>query len=169
MRDRINYIEHAVKTVFSERKYQVLGAGSFLFFLTLYAFTLPATYTGGRVGMVSLQLLTPTLAGFAIVMAGLVALIVPFTAYALELGASAGTAAATGGFVSSVLPPLLCCSPFLPILFTAVGAFVPAVAGSSGVVQGLIAVYEAEILTAASLLLVYSVHRSASVVTGCTC
>lgn len=169
MYGRVSHIERALKTVFGERRYQLLGAGSFLALVTLYAFTLPATYTGGRVGLVSLRLLTPTLAGFAVVLSGLVAVLVPFNLYTLDLGAEAGTATTTSGFLGSILPPLLCCSPLIPGLIAMVGAVFPAVAGTSGVIQGFIAVYEMEILAGATVLLLYAVHRSAQTVHGCNC
>ena len=169
MRNRIAYIERAMKTVFSERRYQMLGAGNFLFFLTLYAFTFPASYTGGRVGMVSIQFLTPTLAGFAVIMAGLVAVVLPLNLYIIQLGAEASTVSATSGVLGSILTPLLCCSSLIPSLFAVVGAVIPAVAGTSGIVQGFIAIYKMEILVMAILLLAYSVHRSARVMAGCRC
>jgi hypothetical protein len=165
---RINAIRTATRIVFSERKYQLVGVGTFLTFLALYLFTLPATYTGGRIGMVSLRLLTPTLAVFAFIMAGLVGFIVPFMAYTLNIGGSASAMTTTSGMAGSVLPPLLCCSPLLPSLFAVVGAVFPAVAGTSGFVQGFIATYEIELLTVATLLLVYAVTQNAKGVTRCS-
>lgn len=162
-------LQRAGKRVFVNRRYRLLSIVSFLTFATLYAFVLPATYTGGRVGMVSIQFLTPVLALFSVVMAGLIALIIPFTVYAAVVDTSAGTMNTAGGFVSSVLPPLLCCSPFLPILAATFAGVFPAVFGISGFIQGFFATYEIEILAAATLLLACSVHRSARVVTGCRC
>lgn len=167
MRDRIAHVERAVKTVFSKRRYQVIGLGSFLFFLALYAFTLPATYTGGRVGLVSLRLLTPTLAAFSFIMAGLVAVILPFTAYTIQIGGSSSATATTSGVVGSVLPPLLCCSPLLPIIAASVAGVFPAAFGVSGYIQGFVATYETEILLTATGILGYALYRSAETVNGC--
>lgn len=161
-------LRNAGQIVFAERLYQGLGVATFLGFLTVYLFTLPATYTGGHVGMVSLRLLTPTLAGFAVVMAGLVAVIVPFTAFTLRLDGAAGTTATTSGVVGSVLPPLLCCSPLLPTLAATVVGVFPAAFGMSGFIQGFIATHEPEILTVATLVLAYAAIQNAKGVTQCT-
>ena len=168
VRESFATLRKAGRIVFAERLYQGLGMATFLVFLTLYLFTLPATYTGGRVGMVSFRLLTPTLAAFAVVMAGLVAVIVPFTAYTLRLDGAAGTTATTSGVVSSILPPLLCCSPLLPTLAATVVGVFPAAFGVSGFIQGFIATHEPEILTVATLVLAYATIQNARGVTQCT-
>lgn len=164
----IGLFRRAVTIVFSARKYQAIGGVTLLLFLPLYLVTLPATYTGGRVGMVSLRLLTPTLAVFSVVMATLVAIIVSFTAYTMQIGGSANTATTTTGFVGSVLPPLLCCSPLLPTLAAAVVGVFPAAFGVSGFIQGFMATYEAEILTVATLVLLYAALQSAKGITQCS-
>lgn len=164
----IGLFRRAVTIVFSTRKYQAIGGVTLLLFLLLYLVTLPATYTGGRVGMVSLRLLTPTLAVFSVVMATLVAIIVSFTAYTMQIGGSANTATTTTGFVGSVLPPLLCCSPLLPTLAAAVVGVFPAAFGVSGFIQGFMATYEAEILTVATLVLLYAALQSAKGITQCS-
>jgi len=162
----------AASIVFSHRKYQLIGLTTFLafltLFLTLYLFTLPATYTGGRVGIVSIRLLTPTLAVFSFIMAGLVAVILPFTVYTMQLGGSSGTTATTSGLLGGVLPPLLCCSPPLPVIAASVAGIFPAAFGVSGFIQGFIATYETEILAAATLILLYAAIRNAQSVTRCS-
>lgn len=166
-RERIATLRMAGELVFTQRQYLGLGVGTFLVAAVFYAFTLPATYTGGRVGMVSLQYLTPLLAGFAIVMAGLLSVIISFTAYSFRLGASASTATTTSGVAGSVLPPILCCSPLLPTLAAALVGIFPGALGMSGWIQGFIATYEIEILSVATLLLVYAVLQNAKGVTRC--
>lgn len=168
IRNRFEAQRTATTIVFSEQKYQAIGAATFLVFVTVYLFTLPATYTGGRVGLVSLRLLTPALAAFSVVMAGLVGVIVSFTAYTLRLGGSASSATTTTGFVGSVLPPLLCCSPLLPMLAAAVVGVFPAAFGVSGFIQGFMATYEIEILTVATLVLAYAATQNAKGVTKCS-
>ncbi|MFC4452023.1 MULTISPECIES: hypothetical protein [Halobacteriales] len=168
LRNQIESWSRASSIVFSQRKYRAIGAATFVVFATLYLFTLPATYTGGRVGLVSLRLLTPTLATFSVIMAGLVAVIVSFTAYTIRLGGSASSATTTTGFVGSVLPPLLCCSPLLPILAASVVGVFPAAFGVSGFIQGVMATYEVEILTGATLVLVYAATQNANGVTECS-
>lgn len=168
VRKSLTTLRMAGRIVFAERLYQGIGVAIFLGFLVLYLFTLPATYTGGRIGLVSLRFLTPTLAGFAVVMAGLVAVIVPFTAYTLRLNGDTGTTATASGVVGSILPPLLCCSPLLPTLAAAAVGVFPAAFGVSGFIQGFIATHEPEILTAAILVLAYAAVQNAKGVTQCT-
>lgn len=153
--------------VFDRRRYVGLAIATFLLAAVFYAVTLPATYTGGQVGMVSLQHLTPALAGFAVVMAGLVAVIVSFTTYSLRLGGSTSTTATTTGFFGSVLPPILCCSPLLPTVAAIFVGVFPGIFGVSGAVQGFIATYELEIVSVATLLLAYAVLQNAKGVTQC--
>ena len=168
LRNQIETCSTASSIVFSQRRYRTIGAVTFVVFATLYLFTLPATYTGGRVGMVSLRLLTPMLATFSVIMAGLVAVIASFTAYTMQLGGSASSATTTTGFVGSILPPLLCCSPLLPMLAAAVVGVFPAAFGVSGFIQGFMATYEVEILTGATLVLLYAATQNAKGVTECS-
>lgn len=158
----------AVSLVFSRSKYVGLAAVTFLVAAVFYAFTLPATYTGGQVGLISLQYLTPLLAAFSVTMAVLVALIVSFTAYSLRLGSSASTSTTTTGILGSVLPPILCCSPLLPTIAAVFVGVFPGAFGVSGAVQGFIATYEIEILAVATIVLLYAVLQNAKGVTRCT-
>jgi hypothetical protein len=160
-------LQTASALVFARRKYVGLAVATFLLAAVFYAFTLPATYTGGQVGMVSLRYLTPALAVFAVAMAGLVAVIVAFTAYSLRLGASTATTTTTAGFFGGLLPPILCCSPLLPTVAAMFVGVFPSVFGLSGAVQGFIATYELEILSVATLLLAYAVLQNAKGVTRC--
>lgn len=168
VRKYLDSFRTAATIVFAKQRFQAIGVATFLVFLSLYLVTLPATYTGGRVGMVSLRLLTPTLATFSLVMAGLVAIIVSFTAFTMQLGGSTNTTTTTTGFIGSVLPPLLCCSPLLPTLAAAVVGVFPAAFGVSGFIQGFMATYETELLTAATLVLGYAALQNAKGVTQCS-
>lgn len=168
VRAQIEVYSTAFSVVFSEWKYRAIGAVTFLVFVTIYLFTLPATYTGGRVGLVSLRLLTLPLAAFSVIMATLVAVIVVFTGYTMRLGGATNGATTTTGFVGSVLPPLLCCSPLLPTLAAAVVSVFPAAFGVSGFIQGFMATYETEILAAATLVLLYAATQNANGVTRCS-
>ncbi|MFB6158622.1 MAG: hypothetical protein ABEJ95_03075 [Candidatus Nanohalobium sp.] len=155
----------SVKTVLAERRYQSIFLGVFALFFTLYIFTLPATYTGGIVGLVSLQYLTPELAFFSLVMSTETALIASFIAYSSTL--SLGTELETStGIAGSILPPLLCCSPLLPALGAVVASLTP-LAINTGYLQGLIAVYETEILLGATLILGYSAIENSKAVRRC--
>lgn len=168
VRSHINALQTAGEIVLSRRRYLSLAVATFFLAAVFYAFTLPATYTGGQVGMVSLQYLTPLLGAFAVVMAALLALIVTFTAYSMRIGTSTSATTTTTGILGSVLPPILCCSPLLPtIAAVSVGIF-PGAFGVSGTVQGFIATYEIEILTVATVVLVYAVVQNAKGVTQCS-
>ena len=165
----LQHIKDAIRIVFSSKKYVALGLGSFVAFLLLYLFTLPATYTGGRIGLISLQLLNVKLAVFSFIMALLIALIIPFTVYSFKQGAKTRKATATSGFIGSILPPLLCCSPLLPSLAGVLGAISPAVFGFSGAVQGFIATNETYILLGATLLLGFALIQTAKSTKQCIC
>jgi hypothetical protein len=164
----VTSFQTASAIVFSHRKYLALGVVTFLLAGIFYLFTLPATYTGGQIGMVSLQYLTPLLAAFAVVMAGLLAIIVSFTAYSLRIGSTAASATTTTGVLGGVLPPLLCCSPLLPTIAAAVVGIFPGAFGASGAIQGFIATYEIEILSVSTLVLAYAALQNAKGVTSCT-
>lgn len=122
-------------------------------------------YTGGIVGWISLQYLTPELAVFSFVMSVETGLIASFIAYSSTL--SLGTELETSsGIAGSILPPLLCCSPLLPALGAVVASLTP-LAINIGYLQGLIAVYETEILLGATLILGYSVLENSKTVRKC--
>ena len=162
-------VKDAIRIVFSSKKYIALGVGSFTAFLLLYLFTLPATYTGGRIGLISLRLLNAKLAVFSVIMAFLIALIIPFIVYSFKQGAKVRKATAAGGFIGSILPPLLCCSPLIPSVAALFGAVSPAVFGLSGAVQGFIATNETYILLGAILLLLYGLVQTAKSTKQCIC
>lgn len=165
----MNKIIKASEIVFNKRPYFILGGLSFAIFFTLYAFVLPATYTGGRVGLVSLQFLNFKLGVFAFLFSLALALIIPFAAYAFRKKTSAGSreqviqraAGQAGSFFGSVLPPLLCCSPLLPSIAALVGSAFPFAFGVSGFVQGFIAAHETQIYIVIAAVLAYSVHQNA--------
>lgn len=154
-------IAEAGGIVFKARSYLLLGILGFVVFFALYSFVLPATYTGGRIGFVSLQFLNIKLGIFAFLFSFLLALIIPFAVYAFRKRTSQKTSATAGSFVGSVLPPLLCCSPFLPSIAALVGGVFPFAFGVSGFLQGLIATYETQIYLIIVLILAYSVFLNA--------
>lgn len=165
----LRHIKDGSLIVFSSKKYVALGIGSFIIFLLLYLFTLPATYTGGRIGLISLRLLNVKLVIFSFIMALLVSLIIPFTIYAFRQGVKAGKAKATSGFLGSVLPPILCCSPLLPSVAAIFGAISPSVLWIGGAVQGFIATYETYILLGATLLLLFAAVQTSKSTKQCIC
>lgn len=165
----LHHIKNAAITVFSSKKYVAISVTSFIVFLTLYLFTLPATYTGGRIGLVSIQFLNAKLALFSFIMALLVSLIIPFTIYSFKQGKKTMKATSTSGFIGSILPPLLCCSPIIPSIAATLGAVSPAIFGLSGALQGFIATNETYILSGSTLLLSYSLIQTAKSTSQCIC
>jgi len=164
----LQHIKDAAQIVFSSKKYIIMAVVSFIAFFLLYIFTLPATYAGGRIGLISLRLLTPLQGIFSFFMALFISLIVPFTVYGFKRGVKGNKASKTGGFLVSILPPLLCCSPLLPTLAATLGALSPVFGFTSGV-QGFIATNETYILLGATLLLGYALLQTAKSTKQCIC
>lgn len=146
-----------------------MGAVSFLLTLTLYLFILPATFTGGQVGLVSLQFLTLRLAALALIMAALLALIMPFSIFLIRRGQKARTATTASGILVGIITPLLCCSPILPITLGFVGGLFPLLGDAGGGIQGFIATHETEFFAAAILLLIYTLYQNAKKICDGAC
>ncbi|MHB1951270.1 MAG: hypothetical protein ACYCQK_07315 [Acidiferrobacteraceae bacterium] len=151
----------ALMTVFSLTGYRVAAALSFVSAAALYFFTLPALFTGGRVGFVSLRFLTPELAVLAVVMAALLALILPLIGYLVRRGRKARTASTAGGVAVGLLAPLLCCSPVLPVVLGFFGGVFPLLGGAGFGLQGFLATHESGFFAAAIVLLVYALYQNA--------
>ena len=161
-------LARAVGLVFAERGYRVLGGVSFAFFLLLYLLVLPASYTGARIGLISLAYLTPRLAAFALTFAALLGLVVPMTLFVMREGRKARKATTAGSLVVSLLTPLLCCSPLLPAVMSVAAATLPFLTTSAGLkVQRFIVTYETELYLGAVLLLALAVWQNARAVVSC--
>lgn len=157
----------ALRLGLAEAPYRWLAAGLFAVAGVVYAFTLPAAYTGGYVGLVSLRHLTPTLFVFSVALAALVSLAVTLNVFAWRSSLRTKAMVFTfGAFAASFLPASICCTPLLPTLLAVLGASTPQIFGLSGRIQGLVAVYEPLFLSAAVLLLVFALHLSARNVAG---
>lgn len=152
----------ALGTVFRMTSYRRAGISSFVLFLALYLMTLPASYTGGRIGPAALRFLDAKLTVLSVVMAALVALIIPLVVYLLLQGQSASKASATGGLFVGVLTPILCCSPVLPVVLSSLAAFFPSLIATFGwQLQGFIATHQTELFIAAILLLGLALYQNA--------
>jgi len=161
----MSMIYQAFITVFSKKKYKILGIISMLLFLVLYLFTLPATYTGGRIGLISLRFLTPELTIFSILFAVLFSINISFMLFSYQN--FRGKTSATGGFLVSLITPFLCCTPILPIIFSFLGGFIPLLSASTGnMVQAFIAIHETELFIAAVLMMIFALYQQAKVLTG---
>lgn len=170
----IRNILPAFRTVFASPASWAVGAVSFLVFLFIYLVTLPATFTGGAVGLGALRFSTPELLAWSLLMAAILGLLMPMTVYLLRCGykAHAAKGAATGGVgaVIALVTPLLCCSPALPIAFSVIAGFIPALAGGTGGrVQGFLATHEWLFFSFATVILLAALLRNASEVAKGAC
>ena len=163
----------AAREVFASRAAWIIGIVSFVVFLAIYLMTLPATFTGGVLGFKALAFVTPELVGWSVLMAALLGVLMPMTVYLLRRGykARGGAGTAAGGLVISLVTPLLCCSPILPIAFSFLAGFIPALAGGAGgAVQGFLATHEWLFFTVATAILVFALYKNAKeVVKGACC
>lgn len=165
--DRALSVPRALRIVLASRRAMAGMGAVFVIFALLYAMILPATYTGGAIGLVSLRFLTPGTLVLALVMAGLLALIVGLGVHGFRNGSGVKSAGGVLGAVLGVLPSLLCCSPILPLSIAAVAAFLPAV-GSLGIpIQGFIATHEFWIYGAAIVLMAWGLYGNARRVLSC--
>lgn len=155
-------IATALSTVFRIGSYRTAGITSFVLFLALYLMTLPASYTGGRIGPAALRFLDAKLMVLSVVMAALIALIIPLLVYLLRQGQRANKASATGGLFVGILTPILCCSPILPVVLSFLAAFFPSLIAPFGwQLQGFIATHQTELFIAAILLLGVALYQNA--------
>lgn len=164
----------ALKLAWADKACRWAAALSFAVLLPLYAATLPASLTGGRIGWISLRLLTPGLGAIACGLALLLALTVALMVLIIRQGQRASKGAATGsalGAVLALITPLLCCSPILPLALGALAVSSPALAGAAGGrVQGFIATHEFELLLAALALTALALYQNARrAVAGACC
>ncbi len=166
MMDRYRFVLGAV---FSQRPYRLLALGLSVAFILFYLMALPATFTGGRIGWVRLQFLTPTFAVFALALGLLAGLTFTLAIYGFRAAAAArGQGTGVVGTVLAILPSMVCCTPLVPTLLALLGASTPTIFALTGRIQGFFATYEIPILTAALLMLAYALHRTVMRLgTGC--
>lgn len=147
----------AVRLVLAARAYRLLALALFVPLLALYAITLPATYTGGYMGWVSLRHMDLRLALFALGLSTLLSLVLTMNAYALRRSLRhAGKGLSAGAVLASVLPSSLCCTSVVPSLLALAGASTPQIFHLSGRIQGFIASHETAILGLSLLLLAWA-------------
>jgi hypothetical protein len=152
-------LRSVVRAVLAPRWARILLAASFVVAFAVYLLMLPATFTGGRPGLAALAYLTPGLVFWALVLAALLALLVTATVYLLTrgYGARRTAGAASGGVLGlflSLVTPLLCCTPILPVAIGALAGWLPFLAGGAGgAFQGFLATHESLFFAVSSLLL----------------
>ncbi|OYV54150.1 MAG: hypothetical protein B7X09_04395 [Acidiphilium sp. 21-66-27] len=166
---RAMVVPRAVQMALGSRRAVVGTIALFLATLAFYAVLLPATSTGGTLGLVSLRFLTPGEFVLALIMAALLTLTVALGVYGLRQGGRVRPAGSVLGAILATLPALLCCTPILPLGIAAIASILPA-AGRFGVpIQGFIATHEGEIYGVAIVLMVWSLYGSAKRALSCAC
>lgn len=134
--------------------YRYLALGLFLLGLAFYLVTLPATYTGGAIGWVSLRYLNGELLVFALTLALLLSVVLTLNVYSFRTALQRqGTGLSLGAVLTSLVPSSVCCTSLVPSVLAAVGASTPQIFGLTGRIQGAVARYEALFLAAALILL----------------
>lgn len=152
----------ALTTLWQDRAARWTALGGFLVMLPIYTVMLPASLTGGRIGWVSLRLISPVMAIIAVALSAVLALTVGLMVLLLRLGRRSSKGAATGGALMALVTPLLCCSPLLPLALGALALAFPALAGvAAGRLQGFIATHELTILLFALGLGVLAFYQNA--------
>ncbi len=162
----MNSIE-AIGLVLRAPPYRFLGFGIFALALTFYAFALPAVYTGGVIGLISLRYLDAELAFFAISLAALLSLALTLNIYAFKASIRRRSGRlGVAGALSSLLPATICCTPVVPTGLAILGATTPQIFGLTGRIQGFFATYESLILAFALILLLISLRLAAKSILG---
>ena len=157
----------AVSLVFHAQPYRYLAVGLFALALVLYLFTLPAVYTGGVIGLISLRYLTAELLFFAIALAALLSMALTLNIYAFRaLVRQRSVGLSLGAAFSSLLPAGICCTPLVPTLLAVLGASTPQIFGLTGRIQGVFATYEPLFLTFALILLLFSLRLTTRQILG---
>lgn len=164
----MNKIRSSLYFVFSERRYKVIAPVSFIFFLVLYLLTLPSSYTGGRIGLISFRFLTAEMIIFAFIFAVLLSILIPFIIFQVNRSGKGHATTAAGGIFVSIITPFLCCSPLLPVVIGFIGSIIPILPGSFGLtVQAFVATHETEIYLGVVILLMVSIYQNSRSIVEC--
>jgi hypothetical protein len=157
----------ALRQVFSLSGYRHLALGFFVPALAFYLVTLPATYTGGTIGWVSLRYLNGELALVALILALLISVVFTLNVYGARIALRRqGTGLSVGAMLASVVPSSVCCTPLVPSALVAIGASTPQIFSLTGRIQGTVARYEALFLALSILLLLAALRLAAQGVCG---
>lgn len=159
---------NAFQFVFERRSYWLMGILAFVLFFIAYLFMLPATYTGGHIGLISLHYFTWRDGIIAFVLSILMGLLIPFIVFSYRMSGSSRKASSAGGLFVSLITPFLCCTPVIPSIMAVVAGILPIIPGTTGVyVQAFIATHELEIYLFAILLLIIALYQNARQVVSC--
>ena len=167
MKQALKVTRDALALVFEGPSYRWLAVALFAAAVVLYAFTLPAAYTGGVIGLISLEYLNAELLFFSLALAAALSLALTLNVYAFRVAATRrGGGVTLGAILSTLVAPSICCSPLVPTVLALFGASTPRIFSLTGRVQGFVAAYELHILTVALALLIYAVHLAGKGVLG---
>lgn len=156
-----------VTEVLRARPYRYLAVALFLPILALYLLTLPATYTGGAIGFVSLRYLNAELAFFSVTLALLLTLALTLNIYGFRASLrQRGATLSLGAVLASLVPSSVCCTSLVPSLLATLGASTPQIFGLTGRIQGTVARNEPVFLAGAALLLLLSLRLAARNIAG---
>lgn len=160
-------VVNALGMVFRARGYRSLAVGLFVVGLAFYLVTLPATYTGGAIGWVSLRYLNVELALAAVILALLLSVVLTLNVYSARLALRRqGTGLSVGAVLASLVPSSICCTPLVPSALAVLGASTPQIFSLTGRIQGTVARYEALFLVSSVLLLLAALYLAAQGVCG---
>lgn len=158
----------AFQFVFERHSYRITGIITFILFFIAYLFILPATYTGGHIGWISLQYLTWRDGIIAFVLSLLMGTLIPFIIFSYRMGGVSRKASTAGGLFASLITPFLCCTPVIPSIMGVIAGILPVIPGTAGIyIQAFIATHELEIYLFAILLLVLALYQNARQVLSC--
>ena len=140
----------------------------------VYLFLLPASSTGGVIGVVTLRYLTVGEVLLALAMGALLALSIMMGVHGLRHdghGRSAGGAVGGSavGAVLALAPSLLCCSPLVPLGVAALASIIPAAGGLGLPIQGFLATHTLLIYALSLLLMGWGLYSNAKRVVACGC
>ncbi len=162
-------IPRALALVLADRRAAFAAALLALILFGLYATVLPASMTGGAVGLVSLRYLTWGEAALAAIMAVLLALTVMLGLYGLRHGAGLRPAGSLIGALLATIPSLFCCSPLLPLAIAMIAGIAPAAARFGLPLQGFIATHEGTLYAVAIALMAWGLAANARRALYCRC
>ena len=152
----------ALKQLWTEPVGRWTTVAGMIVMLPLYAATLPASLTGGRIGWTSLRLLTPEQAVIALCLTVLLSQTLGLMVLLMRHRQRASKATAAGGALMACITPLLCCSPLLPLGVGALAVVFPALSGvGPGFAQGFIATHEMMLLLIALALSAVAFYQNA--------
>ena len=160
-------VPRAVRIALSSRRAVMGTSAVFLAALAFYAMLLPATSTGGTLGLVSLRFLTPGALALAAIMAALLALTIALGVHGFRQGSKPRPTGSVLGAILATLPALLCCTPILPLAIATIASALPAAGQFSGPIQGFIATHEGEIYGIAIALMFWSLYDNARRALSC--